>query len=79
MHALLDEPGGVPPAPAPHTTEGESRSEETTEIIEQTKDLLPSRRVPDEFDVVELLTNRNIEALGVDAVAGQAECIGGAA
>lgn len=58
---------------------GAITSNVTTEIIDQTKDLVPGRRVPFEFDVVELLTSRNIEVLGVDAVAGQAECIGGAA
>ena len=58
---------------------GAIRSDVTTEIIDQTQDLLPGRRVPDEFDVVELLTNRDIEALGQKAVAGQAKCIGGAA
>ena len=58
--------------------EGAITSDVTTEIIDQTKNLLPRRRVPDEFDVVELLTHRDIEALGLKAVAGQAECIGGA-
>ena len=59
--------------------DGAITSNVTTEIIDQAKDLVPDRRVPAEFDVVELLTHRNIEALGLDAVAGQAECIGGAA
>ena len=59
--------------------DGAITSDVTTEIIDQAKDLVPGRRVPDEFDVVELLTHRNITALGLDAVAGQAECIGGAA
>ena len=58
---------------------GAITSDVTTEIIEQTKALVPDRRVPDEFDVVELLTHRDIEALGQKAVAGQAECIGGVA
>jgi hypothetical protein len=59
--------------------DGAITSDVTTEIIEQAKGLVPDRRVPDEYDVVELLTHRNITALGLDAVAGQAECIGGAA
>ncbi len=59
--------------------DGAITSNVTTEIIDQAKGLMPDRRVPDEYDVVELLTNRNITALGLDAVAGQAECIGGAA
>lgn len=58
---------------------GAITSDVTTEIIEQTKGLVPGRKVPTEFDVVELLTKRDIEALGQKAVAGQAECIGGAA
>ena len=59
--------------------EGAITSDVTTEIIDQTKDLVPDRRVPAEFDVVELLTHRDIQALGQTAVAGQAECIGGVA
>ena len=59
--------------------EGAITSDVTTEIIDQTKDLVPGRKVPDEFDVVELLTKRDIEALGQKAIAGQAECIGGVA
>lgn len=58
---------------------GAITSDVTTEIIDQTRDLLPGRRVPDAFDVVELLTHRDITALGLNAVAGQAKCIGGAA
>ncbi len=58
---------------------GSITSDLTTEIIDQTKALVPGRRVPAEFDVVELLTHRDIEALGQKAVAGQAECIGGVA
>ena len=56
---------------------GAIRSDVTGEIIEQAKDLLPGRKVPPEFDVVELLTHRDIEALGQKAIAGQAECTGG--
>ena len=58
---------------------GAITSDVTTEIIDQAKDQVPDRRVPDEFDVVELLTHRDITALGLNAVAGQAECIGGSA
>ena len=58
---------------------GAITSDVTTEIIEQTKDLLPDRKAPAEFDVVELLTHRDVELLGQKAVAGQAECIGGVA
>lgn len=57
---------------------GAITSNETTVIISQTQDLLPKRRVPAHYDVVELLTNRDVEALGTKAVAGQAKCIGGA-
>ena len=67
----------VPPVRT--VAEGAITSDVTTEIIAQTKELVPGRRVPEEFDVVELLTKRDIEALGQKAIAGQAECIGGVA
>jgi hypothetical protein len=51
----------------------------STDLIGQTQDLFPDRRVPVEYDIVELLTHRDIEALGQTAVAGQAKCIGGIA
>jgi hypothetical protein len=51
----------------------------STDLIGQTQDLFPDRRVPAEYDIVELLTHRDIEALGQTAVAGQAKCIGGIA
>jgi hypothetical protein len=58
---------------------GTITSDVTTDILNQAKNTLPGRRVPNEFDVVEILTHRDIQALGLNAVAGQAECIGGSA
>jgi hypothetical protein len=49
------------------------------DLINQTRARFPGGKVPAEYDIVELLTNRDIQALGQYAVAGQADCLGGLA
>lgn len=48
-------------------------------IIDQARSRFPSGKVPAEYDIVEVLTSKDIQALGQYAVAGQADCLGGLA
>ena len=47
------------------------------DIIDEARDLLPSRRVPAEYDVVEVLTSKDITNGTSPGVAGMAYCLGG--
>jgi hypothetical protein len=51
----------------------------TTDIISQARARFPGGKVPVEYDIVEVLTSKDVQALGQYAVAGQADCIGGLA
>jgi len=48
-------------------------------IIDQARSRFPAGKVPAEYDIVEVLTSKDIQALGQYAVAGQADCLGGLA
>ncbi|MDQ1713026.1 MAG: hypothetical protein QOE45_2476 [Frankiaceae bacterium] len=50
---------------------------DTIGIINQARALFPDREVPAEYDMVEVLTSKNVTYLGDAAVAGQAYCVGG--
>lgn len=51
----------------------------TVDIINQARARYPGGKVPAEYDVVEILTSKDIQALGQYAIAGQADCLGGLA
>jgi hypothetical protein len=57
----------------------EFTGDSSPDLINQTRARFPGGKVPAEYDVVELLTNRDIQALGQYGVAGQADCLGGLA
>jgi hypothetical protein len=51
----------------------------TVDLIAQARSRFPGGKVPADYDVVEVLTAKDIQALGQYAVAGQADCLGGLA
>ena len=51
----------------------------STELLDEARARFPEGKVPPEFDIVEVLTSKDIHALGQSAVAGQADCLGGLA
>jgi hypothetical protein len=51
----------------------------TTDIIAAARSRYPDGKVPAQWDIVEVLTNKDVVALGQNAVAGQADCLGGLA
>jgi hypothetical protein len=51
----------------------------SADIIDQARRRFPQGKVPAEYDIVEVLTSKDIQALGQYAVAGQADCLGGLA
>jgi hypothetical protein len=51
----------------------------STDLIAKARSRYPEGKVPAQWDIVEVLTNKDIQALGQSAVAGQADCLGGLA
>lgn len=51
----------------------------TVDIINEARARFPGGVVPPEYDVVEVLTSKDVQALGQYAIAGQADCLGGIA
>jgi hypothetical protein len=51
----------------------------TTDMIARARTRYPDGKVPAQWDIVEVLTKRDVQALGQTAVAGQADCLGGIA
>ncbi len=49
------------------------------DILAQVRSRFPAGKVPFEFDVVEVLTSKDLQLFGQYAVAGQADCLGGLA
>lgn len=52
-------------------------SDATGDMIATARSLYPEGKVPAEYDIVEVLTARDLQVLGQSAVAGQADCLGG--
>lgn len=51
----------------------------TADILNQARARFPGGKVPPQFDVVEVLTSKDIQLAGQTAIAGQADCLGGLA
>ena len=52
---------------------------ETVDLLNQLRATFPGGRVPAQFDIVELLTSRDLTLFGQTGIAGQADCLGGLA
>lgn len=52
---------------------------ETLDILNQARQRFPDGKVPPEYDIVEVLTSKDLTLAGQTAIAGQADCLGGLA
>lgn len=55
------------------------KSTVTVDLIQEARSRFTEGKVPPQYDVVEVLTAKDLELFGQSAVAGQADCLGGVA